>query len=71
MRIEPFYDRTTLVGLTLETVHHSLLFGALLVAGVVWLFLRSLRCSLIVASVIPSPCSRRSSACAFSGFRRT
>ncbi len=53
MRIEPFYDRTTLVGLTLETVHHSLLFGALLVAGVVWLFLRSLRCSLIVASVIP------------------
>lgn len=53
MKIEPFYDRTTLVGLTLETVHHSLLFGALLVAGVVWLFLRSLRCSLIVASVIP------------------
>jgi cobalt-zinc-cadmium resistance protein CzcA len=53
MRIEPFYDRTTLVDLTLSTVHHSLLFGALLVAGVVWLFLRSLRCSVIVASVIP------------------
>jgi cobalt-zinc-cadmium resistance protein CzcA len=53
MKIEPFYDRTTLVGLTLETVHHSLLFGALLVASVVWLFLRSLRCSLIVATVIP------------------
>ncbi|HEX4823683.1 MAG TPA: CusA/CzcA family heavy metal efflux RND transporter [Candidatus Polarisedimenticolaceae bacterium] len=53
MKIEPFYDRTTLVDLTLSTVHHSLLFGALLVAGVVWLFLRSLRCSLIVASVIP------------------
>ncbi len=53
MKIEPFYDRTTLVGHTLETVHHSLLFGALLVAGVVWLFLRSLRCSLIVAAVIP------------------
>ncbi len=53
MRIEPFYDRTTLVGLTLETVHHSLLFGALLVAGVVWLFLRSVRCSLIVAAIIP------------------
>ena len=35
------------------TVHHNLLFGALLVVGVVWLFLRSLRCSLIVASVIP------------------
>ena len=53
MRVEPFYDRTTLVSLTLSTVHHSLLFGALLVAGVVWLFLRSLRCSLIVAAVIP------------------
>ncbi len=53
MRIEPFYDRTTLVGLTLETVHHSLLFGALLVAGVVWLFLRSVRCSLIVTAIIP------------------
>ncbi len=53
MQIRVFYDRTTLVGLTLSTVHHSLLFGALLVGSVVWLFLRSLRCSLIVASVIP------------------
>ena len=53
MKIEVFYDRTTLVGLTLSTVHHSLLFGALLVAGVVWLFLRSVRCSLIVAAIIP------------------
>src|SRR5262249_34688953 len=53
MRIEPFYDRTTLVDLTLGTVHHNLLFGGLLVASVVWLFLRSFRCSLIVASVIP------------------
>jgi cobalt-zinc-cadmium resistance protein CzcA len=53
MRIAPFYDRTTLVEHTLATVHHNLLFGALLVLSVVWLFLRSLRCSLIVASVIP------------------
>jgi heavy metal efflux system protein len=53
MRIEPFYDRTRLVDETLATVHHNLIFGALLVVGVVWLFLRSLRCSLIVASVIP------------------
>jgi cobalt-zinc-cadmium resistance protein CzcA len=53
MRIEPFYDRTTLVEHTLSTVHHNLLFGALLVISVVWLFLRSLKCSLIVASVIP------------------
>jgi cobalt-zinc-cadmium resistance protein CzcA len=53
MRIEPFYDRTTLVDLTLATVHHSLIFGALLVGGVIWLFLRSLRCSLIVTAIIP------------------
>ena len=53
MRIVPFYDRTVLVGDTLGTVHHNLLFGALLVVAIVWLFLRSLRCSLIVASIIP------------------
>jgi cobalt-zinc-cadmium resistance protein CzcA len=53
MRVEPFYDRTTLVSNTLGTVHHNLLFGALLVIAIVWLFLRSLRCSLIVAAVIP------------------
>ncbi|GAA4339550.1 CusA/CzcA family heavy metal efflux RND transporter [Pigmentiphaga soli] len=53
MRIEPGYDRSTLVGHTLETVHHNLLFGATLIVGVLWLFLRSLRGSLIVAVVIP------------------
>src|SRR4051812_18677784 len=53
MKIEPFYDRTTLVEHTLGTVHHNLLFGALLIVGVVWLFLRTIRGSLIVASVIP------------------
>ncbi|AKF05010.1 Cobalt-zinc-cadmium resistance protein CzcA [Sandaracinus amylolyticus] len=53
MEIVPFYDRTTLVAHTLETVHHSLLEGALLCVAVVWLFLRSLRGSLIVGAVIP------------------
>jgi len=53
MRIEPFYDRTLLVDHTLETVHHSLLEGFLLIVAVVWLFLRTLRGSLVVASVIP------------------
>lgn len=53
MQITPFYDRTVLVGETLGTVRHNLLFGALLVVGIVWLFLRSIRCSLIVASIIP------------------
>ena len=53
MTIVPFYDRTNLVSLTLATVHHNLLVGALLVVSVVWLFLRSFRSSLIVTSVIP------------------
>ncbi len=53
MKIVPFSDRTTLVEQTLHTVHHNLLVGFLLVVGVVWLFLRSVRGSLIVAAVIP------------------
>ncbi|HWU86417.1 MAG TPA: efflux RND transporter permease subunit, partial [Kofleriaceae bacterium] len=53
MKIEPFYDRSTLVGKTLGTVHHNLLFGALLIFGVTWLFLRTIRGSLIVVAVIP------------------
>lgn len=53
MRIEAFYDRSTLVGHTLSTVHHNLLYGAVLVVSVIWLFLRSLRCSLIVGAIIP------------------
>src|SRR6266850_834077 len=53
MRIEPFYDRTLLVGNTLETVNKNLLHGFILVVLVAWLFLRSIVGSLIVATVIP------------------
>ncbi len=53
MRIETFYDRGRLVGLTLHTVHTNLLHGALLCIFVVWLFLRSIRGSLIVTVMIP------------------
>jgi cobalt-zinc-cadmium resistance protein CzcA len=53
MKIEPFYDRSVLVGHTLSTVHENLLHGFLLVVGVVWLFLRSIVGSGIVAVVIP------------------
>lgn len=53
MVIIPFLDRTELVHNTLHTVYDNLLHGFLLVVGVVWLFLRSLRASLIVALVIP------------------
>jgi cobalt-zinc-cadmium resistance protein CzcA len=53
MRIEVMYDRSDLTGLTLETVNENLLHGFLLIVGVVWLFLRTIRGSLVVASVIP------------------
>lgn len=53
MRIEVFHDRSVLVERTLSTVQHNLLHGALLVVAVVWLFLRSFRCSVVVASIIP------------------
>ncbi|XAH25874.1 CusA/CzcA family heavy metal efflux RND transporter [Xylophilus sp. GW821-FHT01B05] len=53
MRMETNYDRSDLVSHTLATVYHNLLFGATLIVGVLWLFLRSVRGSLIVATVIP------------------
>ncbi len=53
MKIVPFLDRSDLVGSTLHTVFENLLHGFLLVVGVVWLFLRTVRGSLIVATVIP------------------
>lgn len=53
MKVETYYDRSDLVGLTLSTVHSNLLHGFLLVVGVVWLFLRSVVGSIVVAAVIP------------------
>jgi len=53
MRIEIYYDRSDLVGLTLATVHKNLLSGFILVVAVMWLFLRSTVGSLTVAVVIP------------------
>ncbi|HTR52045.1 MAG TPA: efflux RND transporter permease subunit [Kofleriaceae bacterium] len=51
--IHAFYDRTELVDTTLETVFHNLAEGALLVTTVLFLFLLSVRASLVVAIVIP------------------
>jgi cobalt-zinc-cadmium resistance protein CzcA len=53
IRIAPFYDRTELVDTTLHTVFRNLAEGAILVTGVLLLFMLSLRASLIVALVIP------------------
>ncbi|HEX3762822.1 MAG TPA: CusA/CzcA family heavy metal efflux RND transporter [Kofleriaceae bacterium] len=51
--IHAFYDRTDLVDTTLDTVFHNLAEGALLVTTVLFLFLLSVRASLVVALVIP------------------
>ena len=53
VRIEPFYDRSWLIGRTLKTVFTNLLEGAVLVTVVLYLFLRNMRAAAIVASVIP------------------
>lgn len=53
MQVEMIYDRQILIDHTLHTVHNNLLHGALLVIAIVWLFLRSLMGSMIVAIVIP------------------
>ena len=51
--IVPFYDRTWLIGTTLQTVFTNLLEGAALVTVVLFVFLGSLRASAIVAVMIP------------------
>ena len=47
------YDRTHVVDQILRTVEHNLLYGALLVIAVLFLFLGNVRASLIVAMAIP------------------
>ena len=51
--IDAFYDRTDLVAMTLKTVGHNLLEGAILVTLVLFVFLLDLRAALVVAILIP------------------
>jgi len=53
VRIEPYYDRSTLVGVTTQTVMKNLIFGCLLIFVIQWLFLADLRSALIVGATIP------------------
>ncbi|HEX8786815.1 MAG TPA: efflux RND transporter permease subunit, partial [Telluria sp.] len=53
VRIVPFYDRSSLVGVTTHTVLHNLLFGCLLVFFIQWIFLGDLRSAIIVSANIP------------------
>src|SRR5262245_63937636 len=55
VQIVPFYDRTWLIGTTLETVFTNLAEGALLVTVVLYVFLGNLRSAAIVEVIIPLP----------------
>lgn len=53
VRIVPIYDRTELVHHTVHTVTENLVVGAVLVVGILFLFLRSWIAAAVVAVVIP------------------
>ncbi|HEV3384549.1 MAG TPA: efflux RND transporter permease subunit, partial [Gemmata sp.] len=53
VKIEPYYDRTDLIGLTTETVRENLVLGMTLVALILLMFLGNVRVALIVAINIP------------------
>src|SRR3984893_5436416 len=53
VKVVPFYDRTTLVNVTTNTVLHNLVFGCLLVFVIQWIFLSDLRSAIIVGVNIP------------------
>ena len=53
VKLVPFYDRTSLVAVTTDTVLHNLVFGCLLVFLIQWIFLGDLRSAIIVGANIP------------------
>lgn len=53
VKVVPYYDQATLVAKCVKTVTDSLIFGVLLVAGVLLIFMGGLRASLVVALSIP------------------
>jgi len=53
VKVHPFYDRSDLVQVTIDTVEHNLLLGMALVFIVLLFFLVSVRAAVIVALTIP------------------
>jgi cobalt-zinc-cadmium resistance protein CzcA len=53
VKLETFYDRTSLINRTTETVRENVVVGIILVALILYVFLNDLRSSLIVAINIP------------------
>ena len=53
IKVQPYYDRSDLVQLTIDTVEHNMLLGMALVLIVLMFFLVSVRAAVIVALTIP------------------
>jgi len=53
VKVVPFYDRSSLVAITTNTVLHNLIFGCTLVFLIQWIFLGNLRSAVIVGLNIP------------------
>jgi cobalt-zinc-cadmium resistance protein CzcA len=53
VKVRPYYDRSDLVRLTIDTVEHNLVLGMALVLIVLMAFLVSIRAAVIVALTIP------------------
>src|SRR5262249_50419129 len=53
VQMEPYYDRTELIGVTTETVRENLVVGLVLVTVILLMFLSNVRTALIVAINIP------------------
>jgi heavy metal efflux system protein len=53
VKLVPFYDRISLVGVTTSTVLHNLVFGCVLIFLIQWMFLGDLRSAIIVGANIP------------------
>ncbi len=53
VRLTPYYDQTHLINASLDSVMHAILFGAVLVVIVLFVFLGDPRSTLIVAASIP------------------
>jgi cobalt-zinc-cadmium resistance protein CzcA len=53
IKVQPYYDRSDLVQLTIDTVEHNLVLGMALVLVVLIFFLVSIRAAVIVAMTIP------------------
>jgi len=53
VKVVPFYDRSSLIAVTTQTVLHNLIFGFILVFLIQWIFLGNLRSAIIVGLNIP------------------